>query len=454
MTERRARAARFAALAVLLLCAGTCALWRTPKREPLAAPPPLPPAASTAAPMAATMGAPSPLRAPPAPPAPPIVDSIAVEKEEVCEGEENLVTIKAHTPDGNDAFLHYRIGPASGSAVPIRSYLDDRRQATPHRVTVFGKNNVATTVALPPFRVKACEPAPVVVIEHRLRPNTLAELDFDAHILSTAAKDADGAAASTFRARRFAWSFGDAARMETSVPHVTHDFTRRPQDTLYTTFLVTVEVLGEDGRVLKARHSVELLNPAFEAFAYKRVVVLFADLEPRFPVLSAGGTVDQGVRLWHVHPSVVEITKVTMTRTHADPSRRSPPEPLPVSSVLGATHVPPGKGIEFHVVLDTRSHPDELSRSFALEGRTPEGYVVRGAFSVMKPPPRPTKQQHEPIADPILLTKIKIAREVLHREFVTDEDLWTLERAGQFRDLRLDAGAPSSHARAVGPSLP
>src|ERR1700690_3235282 len=52
--------------------------------------------------------------APPAlPPAitavvPPIIDEVTVEKPEVCEGEENLVTVRAHTPDGNDAYLHYQ----------------------------------------------------------------------------------------------------------------------------------------------------------------------------------------------------------------------------------------------------------------------------------------------------------------------------------------------------------
>src|SRR5438105_4062074 len=40
-----------------------------------------------------------------APIAPPVFDDIRVEKEEVCEGEENLVTVRAHTTDGNDPFL-------------------------------------------------------------------------------------------------------------------------------------------------------------------------------------------------------------------------------------------------------------------------------------------------------------------------------------------------------------
>src|SRR6266542_6551715 len=33
----------------------------------------------------------------------PIIDSITIEKREVCEGEENLVTVTAHDPGGNNA---------------------------------------------------------------------------------------------------------------------------------------------------------------------------------------------------------------------------------------------------------------------------------------------------------------------------------------------------------------
>src|SRR4051812_40130259 len=52
--------------------------------------------------------------------APPVFDVIRVEKEEVCEGEENLVTVRAHTTDGNDPFLHYTVAGEAGAQVPVR----------------------------------------------------------------------------------------------------------------------------------------------------------------------------------------------------------------------------------------------------------------------------------------------------------------------------------------------
>jgi len=427
------------ALAALIGLAIWALLWWRKPAEPLA-----PPIGVTPAPAGTagnTQSTPAPARAPAAP-APPIVDSITVEKDEVCEGEENLVTVRAHTADGNDAFLHYQVGSTRGSSVALRSYLDDRGRPTAHRVTVFGKNNVTTSAPVPSFRVKRCDAVPAVVIEHRLRPNTVADFDFEARLVKTGAAGADGGDAASVRPRGFRWSFGDGAHEEGREPHIVHSFASRPQNTLYSHFLVTVNVLAEDGRVLQGRHSIELLNPAFEAFAYKGVVVLFADLDPRFPVLSANGIVDQGVRLWHTRPEVIAITKVTVTTKRLDGQRAPATHPSP-GSVLGAAVIPPGRGLALHAVLDTRAEPETSSRDYALEGHTEDGHPVRGAFSVMRPPALPSKEKHEPISDPVFAAKVKMAREVLHREYVTDEDIGALERAGQFDGLLVDAGLPS-----------
>jgi hypothetical protein len=438
-----------AAVIAALLCLGTCAVLRS-RKAPSTASAPLPPEPppATVTPSGADSRAPARTATPAARPAAPIIDAVILEKDEVCEGEENLVTVRAHTPDGNDAFLHYQVGPNSGSPAAVRSYFDDRGRPTPHRVTVFGKNNVATSVELPPYRVRPCDPSLAAVIERRLRANTLAEFDFDVTILDLDARNKDGSAPTAFRPRVFRWSFGDGKSEETREPHATHDFSQRPQSTLYSQLLVTVEAIGEDGKSVKGRQSLELLNPAFEAFAYKGIVQLFSELEPRFPVLSQDGVVEQGVRLWHLRPEAVEITKVTVTRQYVDGAGRSPPETVSPSSVIGTTQIPPGRGLELRVVLDTRHEPDTFSRDYYLEGKSREGHAVRGTFSVMQPPPRPTKERHQPITDPMLVAKVKIAREVLQREYVTDEDLWALERAGKFAHLRPD---PSAMPRAAPP---
>jgi hypothetical protein len=70
-----------------------------------------------------------------------------------------------------------------------------------------------------------------------------------------------------------------------------------------------------------------------------------------------------------------------------------------------------------------------------VEGKDSEGLPVRGTFSVMRPPPKPTKGNSNPVVDPLLKEKIIAARKILNRPYVTDEDLWTLERQGKFAEI-------------------
>ena len=48
-----------------------------------------------------------------------------------------------------------------------------------------------------------------------------------------------------------------------------------------------------------------------------------------------------------------------------------------------------------------------------------------------------------PGLEPVLLAKIKRARELLHQEFVTDEDIFRLEREGRFQDLKVEPAPPA-----------
>src|SRR3989440_10651336 len=117
-----------------------------------------------------------PLAAPPSPPAsaaaaPPVFDLVRVEKDEVCEGEENLITVHAHTTNGNDPFLHYTVAGEAGSQVPVRVYIGRDRNPPPQDAVAFSKDNVATRIELPPYRGKNCRPARILVVTMRMPPN-------------------------------------------------------------------------------------------------------------------------------------------------------------------------------------------------------------------------------------------------------------------------------------------
>ena len=74
--------------------------------------------------------------------------------------------------------------------------------------------------------------------------------------------------------------------------------------------------------------------------------------------------------------------------------------------------------------------------SYFVFGTSQDGHRVSGSFSVLRPTKKPTKEDHVAVEDPVLVAKIREARQLLHQEFVTDEDIWRLERAGKLTAFR------------------
>jgi len=369
------------------------------------------------------------------PGAAPVIDEITVEKKEVCEGEENLVTIKAHTPDGSDAFLHYLVGSQPGQRVPLRTWLtDDDADQPKQEVLVFGKNNVTTRAPLPEFLVKSCRPKRMINLVPHLKANTFSEYVLEAKIVEPPPLDPQARPPPPFKPTSYEWAFGDGESATTPTPYVEHSYESRQQDRLYSHFLVQVTARGE-GEPVTGRAALQLLNPAYEDLAGKGVVTLMVKLTPRFPELGADGVVRQRVRLFHFRDRPVYIHNAAAFRHRQGAPSNAPPDSEDPFALMGGNIIPPGHGIEFEARLDTKKEPDVFSLEHYLEGKDSEGLPVRGAFSVMRPPPRPTKESSAAVADPALKQKILAARRILNTPYVTDEDLWRLEREGKFADL-------------------
>jgi hypothetical protein len=394
-----------------------------------------------------TAEAPAPAAEAPKDPAAPVIDEIILEKTEVCEGEENLITVRAHTPDGTDEFLHYTIGGRIGPSIPVRSWIADDGEQPKLEVVAFGKNNVATRMEVPAFTVKPCKPQRMALINQNLRANTWSEFDFEVKLVEQPAPG--NVSVLPFKPRSYEWKFGDGETATTEVPYITHSFEGRKQEAMFSTFLIEVKVHGSNGEEpVLGRTSLQLLNPVFEDLETKGVVTLLTQFTPRFPELGSDGVVRQKVRLFHLRDRPVFIHNARVFKHLLNnPTGPSAEQVLDPSSVLGSSIIPPGKGLEFELKLDTRLEPNVFSMEYAIEGKDSEGLPVRGTFSAMRPPPRPTKENSNPVMDPLLKAKIIAARKILNRPYVTDEDLWALERQGKFAELNARYAAAQGTAR-------
>ena len=185
----------------------------------------------------------------PAPDPPPVIDEVSVEKPEVCSGEENLITVRAHTVNGTNEFLHTVIDGSMGASVPVRLSLgEDGSIIGQHSISVFGRTNTAVTVPLPRFRVKDCQPPQILLVEQRLRPNSNSDFDLRARVVTLPPRGREPrGVVESFKAVSFAWTFGDGTSEATATPIVTHSFENRPQAALYSYFTVGVEASDRNG---------------------------------------------------------------------------------------------------------------------------------------------------------------------------------------------------------------
>ncbi len=392
--------------------------------------------------------------APPTPahdPSAPIIDKILVEKPEVCEGEENLVTVEAHDPRGDSTGLRYLVNGTPGASVPVRARNNTEDPTAPPRVVlVVGPTGATTTVPIPPYTIKRCAPAARLRMRHFLLPNATAEYRFEAKLIrgvSPGQPRPDRFENEDFTPTRYTWNFGDGEQTTTTMPYVTHSYEFRDQSTYFTYHLLSVTASDDRGRTEVARDSLEIMNPAYEELAQKQIVKLMTLNTPRFPEL-VDGKVIQTVRIWHFRKEEVPIDGITAYFFDVNGKEMGSGPVQPVA-MLGVGAVPPGAGLTIRTVLEVAQHPDVGFITYELRGTAAGGLRASGAFSIMRPPDGPTRDKHIPVGDPMMAAKIKRAMELLGKQTVTDEDIWELERQGKFEGLQPipvvpgDQGPPS-----------
>ncbi len=173
-------------------------------------------------------------------------------------------------------------------------------------------------------------------------------------------------------------------------------------------------------------------------------------LDPRFPELGSDGRVTQHVKLWHSRPGPVTIERMTMTKYYIEATGESAPAEVDPASVLGAVVIPAGKdGITATIYLDVAAEPETFAKTYAILGTSSEGFPASGSFSVMKPPLKPSADAGTTIVDPLMKQKIILARQMLGKDVVDDEDMWSLDRQGAFADLKVSPAASAAAAAAA-----
>jgi hypothetical protein len=360
--------------------------------------------------------------------APPVFDLVRLEKDEVCEGEENLVTVRAHTTDGNDSFLHYTVAGEAGSRVPVRAYVGRDGSAPPQYAVAFSKDNVATRIELPRYKVKSCRPARILVVTMRMLPNSVSEREFTATVQTL-----EGA---PFSPAWYEWSFGDGEAGVTPGPVAVHDYSALPQRTAFSDLLVKVKAANGSGETVEGRFPLHIRNIAF-ATRLRGVATLFAVPVPRFPEIGPDGVGRQKFRLWHAEDVPVQITGMTLSTFFLPATDGSAPAPpttvaLDHTRLLRHTEIRPAAFVDESLEYDFGANAAVYAVTFAVQG-VADGMQARGELTLLRPPPAPTRENSIPIQDPAMVQKIRRAMTILNQQTVSQEDIWRLEREGKLQ---------------------
>ncbi len=310
----------------------------------------------------------------------PVVDRVRLEKDEACLGEQILVSVDAHTDNhGEDAFLHGAIDGHAGLTVPV--VVQKRADGTVARpqIVIEGRGGAAPVVIEgPEVKIASCSVDYRVLIATRERTNTVDEYDLQAEV-------AAGAYAAPFTPVTYRWSFGDGATAETTAATATHGYGARPQDRLYSDFVVGVEAVDAAGKVARGRITLSLRNPAFEQLARTGEVLLLAEITPRFGEVGPDGAIRQQVRVWHHQAGVVALDSVTVQTIHRDGSPAPEPEEQDPGAAIGIDAVPPD-GVTFELALDAAQVAKVASRVVRLHGYDAHGHVAVGTVVQLTQP--------------------------------------------------------------------
>ena len=83
--------------------------------------------------------------------------------------------------------------------------------------------------------------------------------------------------------------------------------------------------------------------------------------------------------------------------------------------------------------LDFAALPTVYAVTVELQGITSAGTPARGQLTILRPQPRPTRENSVPIEDPAMILKIRRAMAILKQDTVSQEDLSRLEREGKLQ---------------------
>ena len=343
------------------------------------------------------------------------IRKVHLEKETVCAGDDFEVRVDARDPDGREKDLVFKVAEKVGNPVILKYYGEGTHDIV---VTVRDYTRIDTKTVT--VNVVNCPDRPLVfmkAVPHPMRPD---EGEFEVIKL-------EGFSGRT----SYLWDFGDGSTKKTDTGYATHNYFAREQKRFHSTFTVKVTVTDEKNASATARATIDFPNVQWISSQMGAAAIPIS--YNRFPVKKDGSyTVD--VNMKNIHNESISFGDAEVEYISCDSDRPAEVRAYGAGALLSQTSIAGNAVANSTLTLAGGMMPkSNCNATIKLKGSTQSGTAVNATLYLTIPVSDEDLKykKHQVVEDPELDRKIQQAKKILGKDFVTVDELRTLEKEGK-----------------------
>jgi len=343
------------------------------------------------------------------------IRKVHLEKETVCAGDDFEVRVDARDPDGREKDLIFKVAEKVGNPVILKYYGEGTHDIV---VTVRDYTRIDTKTVT--VNVVNCSDRPFVFMKATPHPMRPEEGEFEVVKM-------EGFTGKT----SYLWDFGDGTTKKTETGYATHNYFARDQKRFHSTFTVKVTVTDEKNTSATARATIDFPNVQWISSQMGAATIPIS--YNRFPVNRDGAyTVD--VNMKNIHSESLSFGDAEVEYVSCDSERPPEVRAYGAGALLSQTSIARNAVANSTLTLAGGMMPKSTCNvTIKLKGSTQSGKAVNAALYLTIPVSNEDLKykKHQVVEDPELDRKIQQAKKILGKDFVTVDELRTLEKEGK-----------------------
>ena len=343
------------------------------------------------------------------------IRKVHLEKETVCAGDDFEVRVDARDPDGREKDLIFKVAEKVGNPVILKYYGEGTHDIV---VTVRDYTRIDTKTVT--VNVVNCPDRPLVFMKATPHPMRPEEGEFEVVKM-------EGFTGKT----SYLWDFGDGTTKKTETGYATHNYFARDQKRFHSTFTVKVTVTDEKNTSATARATIDFPNVQWISSQMGAATIPIS--YNRFPVNRDGAyTID--VNMKNIHNESLSFGDAEVEYVSCDSERPPEVRAYGAGALLSQTSIARNAVANSTLTLAGGMMPKSTCNvTIKLKGSTQSGKAVNAALYLTIPVSNEDLKykKHQVVEDPELDRKIQQAKKILGKDFVTVDELRTLEKEGK-----------------------